>query len=375
MKLAMLNAVWNGPGPKPFPLVVPSLPANLPFQAINALGASVAINTLPYQQVTVDRSSFLWDAITVGYCSVPAMTGIPNLPSPALAKELRRAAAARANYLAAAFVLPSSSLGPKRRASYGAIEATEKVVLSFLMGQTIALRQTKVIWGPMYGVHRLYHRSLYSGIPGLPVPPGPSPDYLCDANVAGVRSLGVLEAKGRGGPFDPVSTGPARDKLNAWFKQWVGLGLTPRVAAVSIACVGSPFSVEQIVGQFWDPPFDRGVEMPEGFGDALLAEYFLRMRAFLASFGEPARRRDRRGMERQVWNCAEIGFEVSMSLEQYLALEVLAENPDQGKGTFRHFLESQKFIGDALAEPGRPTVRNADGLSLTLTDPNFYAEE
>ena len=364
MEFAMLNAVWAGAAVKPFPPIANALPANMPFDGVDALGVNVAINPLPYQQVTVAPTSFLWDAITVGYCSVPAIAMLPGLPSPALAKELRRTAAARANYLAAAFVLPWTTVGPRRRPSYQFIEATEKVVLSFLLGQAIALRQAKLIWGPMYGVRRLYHRSLYSGIPGLPITSGPSPDYVCEASVVGVRSLGVVEAKGRGRLFDPNVTQNDRDQLNSWFLQWNGIGLTPSIGAVSLAATGSPFGIEQIVGQFWDPPFNRAWEMPSEVGDALLARYFLRLRAFLAAFGEPRRRAGMRGPQRITWNCEEIGFSVGMSEKQYNALEELALEP-RGEAKFRLFLQGQRIGADTQVGLGRPTVRNSDGLYLT----------
>lgn len=363
----LVNAQHNA-NFKPFPPVVP-LAGGLPFNSIG-LAAPFAVAPiaapLPYQAVNVARSSFLWDAVTAGYCSLSAMAALPAL-GPADRRRLRRTAAARAVYLTSAYSMPAGD-GPVRMPHYNSIEASEKGVLSFFVGQAVALRQTKLIWGPLYGVRRLYHRSLYRGVPGIFVGGGPSPDYLCSLNIGGVDTIGVVEAKGRGEVFDPSVSPRNREKLNDWFQQCNGIGFIPAIAAVSVACAGPPGLPGVVVGQFWDPIIENFDALDAIAREILLAKYFLRLFGFLNLFErDPARD----GLV--VWHCNEIGFNIGMSEAQFNALHALQQAPD-GVHAFCEFLDAQDDMPEAQTRlDDREAIRNLDGLILCLNN-DFVAD-
>ena len=95
MQIKMLNASWVAPV-KPYPIPLPVAAANFAPLAVNGIPPIFpsAIPGFAYAPTPVATSSFLWDAITVGYGTMP---NIGALAGPAHASGLRNFAAARAN--------------------------------------------------------------------------------------------------------------------------------------------------------------------------------------------------------------------------------------------------------------------------------------
>lgn len=357
MQIKMLNASWGAPV-KPYPMPLALSAANFGPLAIGGIlpifPSAIPAFPTAYAPIPVATSSFLWDAITVGYGTMP---NIGALAGSAHASGLRNFAAARANFVRAAYTFPAGA-GPRLRPYYSAIEASEKRLVSFLMGQAMALRLSKAIWQPI-GVKRLLHRSIYG--PLLGIPPGPSPDYVGLIPLVRGHCLAAVEAKGFAKNFNPNLAGDLA-QLRAAFAQINALGVVPTRFAVSVASFDAAIGGNEFVGQFWDPPTERPTILQPETAGLLVREYFLRLYGFLGLFGEPITGEIVPGVEAQIWDCAPLKFKVGMQVEQHNLLTQLALRNDMAE-SFYAWIQSQHFNEETLH--GNPSwSQNADGLYL-----------
>jgi hypothetical protein len=368
MQIKMLNAEWAAQTkPYPLPPIPPAPPLTVASFAPQPVGlggiAPIIPSEMPaypaaYAPIPVATSSFLWDAITVGYGIMP---NLHALVGPAYASGLRKLAAARAFFIRAAYMFPALT-GPRLRPYYSEIEASEKRIISFLLGQTMALRLSKVIWEPI-GVKRLLHRSIYG--PLLGIPPGFSPDYVSLIHTPAGYHIAAVEAKGFAKNFNPQTVASDMAQLVNGFTQLSSLGalgIVPMHFAVSVASFDAAIGGDEFIGQFWDPPTERPTIIePEAAGN-LFREYFLRLFGFLNLFGTPKIDEIVPGVEAQVWDCALLKFKVGMQAEQFELLTQLARDNDMN-ALFLDWIQLQNFCEEILL--GNPSwSRNADGLYL-----------
>lgn len=322
-----------------------------------------------YSEVYVGPASMVWDAVTVGYGFV-ADVQILVAGNPVQAQSVCRYAAARSRLLRSLYDFPAGlAPGPIRLPTYDYIETSERVVLSFLLGQTVAMRVAKVAWG----VQRLFHRSLYGPllpllVPGAPaLVPGLSPDFLCfDLIPVGAGGLGVclVEAKGTNALLDPDLRAADRELINKAFRTQIApmhnfLGGAFK-SGVSVACRDAALAPDRVVGQFWDPPNLDAQPVPEAGVHALTAQYFLALHTFLLCLEAPILNEK---LDRVVWEARSLGFHIEMEAWQWGLMENLAGG-QVDVGDF--FLQIQQLAPEALIDI--PNGPNGDGLYLSFIE-------
>lgn len=298
MQLAILRADYQGGKP---PVGAPMtdwdfLSAGAPVLAPLGVANSFAIAMpgaalLPsvlgpnvYEPRNVNPNHFLWDAKTVGYGLLADVLNLVPV-NMAAAIDLVNYSGTRAKMLHLAYDLPigPAAPGPVPKVHYPHIEQSERTLLSFLMGQAIAMRSARIHWG----VPRLFHRSLYAPVlgalcPGVAaLPAGLSPDFICFMpwpNPGGPMRICLVEAKGSHLPSDPFTYKADRERINKAFRGQIRpthdiiAGGALR-CAVSIACQDAALP-NRIVAQFWDPPNDASLPVNENALHALTARYF-----------------------------------------------------------------------------------------------------
>jgi hypothetical protein len=348
-----------------FTLALPG-PALLP----SVLGQNV------YEPIFVNPNHFLWDARTVGY---GLLADILNLPpgNLAAANDLVSYSATRAQMLHRAYDLPNgpAAPGPVPKAHYQHIEQSERVVLSFLMGQTIAMRSARIHWG----VPRLFHRSLYGPVLGAlcqgaaALAPGLSPDFVCfmpAPNQNGAMGICLVEAKGSHLPSNPFAYAADRGRINKAFRDQikpthdaiVGGALS---CAVSIACQDALLP-NRIVAQFWDPPNDASLPVNEYALYALTAHYFKILHSVLQSLPREANT----PLDKRVaWRDPIMRMRVEMDHEMWNILTSMS----QGAVSDRDFYEVIKKM-DATYVVDDDLSHNGDGLYLSPIDDLPQAE-
>ncbi len=341
---------------------LPPVPAgsfvSMPIGMLPPAVPSAMINSA-YVALQFQAASMVWDAITVGYGrlgAVALLTG-GNLIA---ARRVRQFAASRARLLRTIYDWPAAAApGPELVPEYDFVESSERRVISYLMGQTVAQRLAKAIWD----VPRLFHRSLYGPfLPALngalPLATGQSPDYLCF--VPGMPGFCLVEAKGTNARFNPQNHAADLAKLNRGFAQ---LAQVPGAlqSAVSVASFDKDVAGSIIVGQFWDPPNPNPYPVNIAGVAALTAEYFRRLTALLKCLAEP-----RSGPQPMtvVWNAASVGFRITMDRGQWMLLERLA----RGAVNELDFFNEISIMLAETADVDGIDGRNGDGLGLELIE-------
>lgn len=367
----MLFHVLNAQCVKPPGFIVPPAVFVAMAPPPGGLFTSMPIGMLPlavpsamvggeYVEVQVPAASILWDAITVGYGrlgDVALLTG-GNL---VMTRRVRQFAASRARLLRAIYDWPGgATLGPVLVPEYTFVESSERRVISYLIGQTVAQRLAKCVWN----VPRLFHRSLYGPLlpqlnPVLPaLAAGQSPDYLCLQ--PGGPGFGIIEAKGTNTNFNPQVYVGHRAKLNGAFRQ---LETVPGAwqSAVSVACFDGGLPANIIGGQLWDPPNPNAFPIRVEGAAALTAEYFRRLAALLGCF---ANQQSRQRSKFCTWNASSVGLHISMEVEQWKLVQKLVGRSIRDIDFFHEIsamlLETNDVDG--------PKGRNGDGLRLKLID-------
>ncbi len=358
-----LNAlVAKPPG---FPLPAPLFGAG--GFACGAVGAQAAVipSVMPggmYAGLPVSPAFLIWDALTVGYGGLGEMAVLTGGNAVA-AKRVRQFASSRARLLRIIYDWPIAAVpGPVLRAEYEFVETSERRLISFLIGQTVAQTLAKAIWG----VPRLFHRSLYGPrlpalVPGLPaLPAGQSPDYLCLAPVgAPVPGFGLVEAKGTNTKFNPETVAKHRNSLDHAFTQLAAVAGAWQ-SAVSVAAFDAALLPNTIAGQFWDPPNPDALPVSEEGSARLTAEYFRRLYSLLGCLAEPD---DKAMPGAMVWDAKSVGIRVSMDISQWKLLRQLR----RGQINDHEFFREISTILDRKDQV-RGIETNEDGLHLELVE-------
>lgn len=355
-----------GLGPAPGAFACIPIAVMPPAVALAPITSSIAGAT--YQPLLVNAAAMLWDSITVGYgklAEVALLTGGNVLAC----RRVRQFAASRARMLRTIYDWPAGPLpGPRLRPEYEFVESSERVMVSFLIGQTVAQTLAKNSWN----APRLFHRSLYGPIlpafnPGLiPLPPGQSPDYLCFIPPAGAPAglplFGLVEAKGTNSIFNPQTNKAHLAKLHQGFLQANAI-LGAQRRAVTMACfdAGTPLPPDTIVGQFWDPPDPDAFPVSVEAAALLTAEYFRRLLALLDCFSVPDRDVQRRMM---VWNAVSVGFRIRMDYDQWRLIRSLSQGVMLDLDFFNEISAILARIGNTRGDD-RP---NGDGLYLEIIE-------
>jgi hypothetical protein len=354
--LIVPNPVF-GPGPGSFqcPAFVPPGVA-VPPNVASAMGGGA------YVPCQIPAVSLLWDAITVGYGRL-ADAALLVGANVAAQRRVRRLAESRARLLRAIYNWPGGAApGPVLAPEYAVVESSERRVVSFFIGQTVAQRLARNTWA----VSRLFHRSLYgpllpllnAALPALL--PGQSPDYLCLAPNNAVNTFGLVEAKGMNTNFKPSTNIRDREKLQNAFHQLAGVPGAVE-SAVSVACFDAKLPRGVIVGQFWDPPNPDPLPVADAGAAALTAEYFRRLYALLGCLGTPDMQA-RQGAV--VLHAASVGFRIGIDAVQWRLLERLRQRRIGEVDFFTEITAMLPYTDEA--EHGER--RNGDGLSLELID-------
>jgi hypothetical protein len=251
------------------------------------------------------------------------------------------------------------------------LETSEKVLLSYLVGQTVAQRLAKVCWG----VPRLFHRSLYGpllpALVGGPLPQGLSPDFVClgalpipPGGGPPALGLGLLEAKGTLSLTDPGTQFKDRERINKAFRNQIAPLATalgaggPWNCGVAVACYDDDLGYGRIAGQLWDPPNPDAQPVLQGGVGALHARYIKAMHLLLSSLEGNI---PDRGGGILVWESRSIGFRITIDTAQWEWMSAVVDNRLTGP----RLLE---YIEDLPEEQelNERQVRNQDGLTLEL---------
>ena len=353
--LVVLPAVAFAPAP-------PAPPGTFTSMPIGGTPTSAPSAMIPaeYVALQIPAASMVWDAITVGYGrlgAVALLTG-GNLIA---ARRVRQFAASRARLLRTIYDWPGGAVpGPVLVAEYDFVESSERRVISYLIGQTVAQRLAKSIWN----VPRLFHRSLYGPILHLlngallPLAAGQSPDYLCLA--PGGAGFGLVEAKGTNTKFNPQLFVSHLARLNGAFRQ---LDKVPGAwqSAVSVASFDSALPLDTIVGQFWDPPNPNAFRINIEGAATLTARYFRRLDALLKCLATPTKVPRTKTM---VWNAPSVGFRINMDVLQWNLVSQMVANKIRDIDFFHEI--SAMLLETADVEG--PKGRNGDGLRLEFID-------
>lgn len=324
-----------------------------------------------YSVVPVSAPNMVWDAVTVGYGFVADLRFVIG-GDPVLAQSVCSYAASRSRLLRSAYDFPvGAAPGPVVLPVYNFIETSERVILSFLLGQTIAMRAARISWA----VPRLFHRSLYLDVlpllaPGAPVlPAGLSPDFVCFSPLPGLGGHGVglclLEAKGTHALIDHDKRAADREVINKAFRNQIAPthNVIPGGAlrsGVSLACRDGALAPNLVVGQFWDPHNADARPVPEEGIRILTARYFRSLHAFLTCLEKPS---INNATQRIVWDAYAIGFHIEMKMWQWTLLENLAVH----RINEEHFFEEIQTL-DVDDEQDENRRHNGDGLYLSFID-------
>lgn len=327
----------------------------------SVLGADV------YSEVEVPLANMIFDAVTAGYGGAAAVQLL--LPAnPALVNDICTYAQSRAPLLQSIYAFPGPGVGgPFASNAQSKIETTEKIHLSFVLGQTVAMCMARHAWG----VPRLFHRSLYGPVlpnlcPGAPaLADGLSPDFVCFVPLLGGAGVGLcfVESKGTANLIDHNRWAASRKLINNAFEHQIApahnaLPGGAYLSAVSLACCDAAQGPNRVVGQFWDPPNRAALPVAAAGLHQITARYFLAMRSFLLSIG-PSDAAP--GGQRVEWVSPIMNMRIEMDVWQWQLMEELARG-DVGDEVF------YTTIGqlDAGYQLGAQGGHNGDGLYLSM---------
>lgn len=337
------------------------LPAVGMLQSV--LGADV------YSEISVPKADMIFDAVTAGYGSIAAVQMLPlaNLPQ---VFAVCTYAQSRAPLLQSIYDFPTgASAGPVISPAQSHIETTEKVHLSFLIGQTVAMCMARYAWG----VQRLFHRSLYGPLlpalsPGMAaLAPGLSPDFLCLAPLPGGAGMGLcfVESKGTHRQINQDTRTKDRDLINDAFENQIApthnsVPGGAYMCAVSLACRDEGQTADRVVGQFWDPVNEDAIAANVEAIHKLTARYFIAMRSFLLSIGPP---KISRRAKRVVWDARLMRMHIEMVAWQWELMEDLAAGT-VSEENFAHQIAKLESDYRIRIDGGH----NGDGLYLKMKE-------
>jgi hypothetical protein len=337
-----------------------------PLPAVVGVGDSV-LGADVYSEIFVPPAHMIFDAATVGYGSVAAVQMMP-LANLQQVFAICTYAQSRAPLLQSIYDFPGGmAAGPVTSIAQSYIEPTEKVHLSFVLGQTVAMCMARRAWG----VTRLFHRSLYGPLlpalaPGMaPLPTGFSPDFLCLAPLPGGVGSGLcfVESKGTYRCVNQDTRLKDRNLINDAFEKQIApmhnaLPGGAYMCAVSLACRDEEQLQDRVVGQFWDPVNENAVPANVEAVHRLTAQYFTAMRAFLLSIDAPSASSDAR---RMVWHSQLMRIRVEMASWQWELMESLAKR-EVSEEDFYSKIEELDADYWIHSENGH----NGDGLYLAI---------
>ncbi len=329
----------------------------------SVLGADV------YSEVSVPPADMIFDAVTAGYGTIAAVQMLP-LANLQQVIAICTYAQSRATLLQSIYDFPGSSIaGPVVSLAQAHIETTEKVHLSFVLGQTVAMCMARHAWG----VQRLFHRSLYGPLlPALapsmaPLAQGLSPDFLCFSPLPGAAGAGLcfVESKGTHRQIDQNMYARDRDLINDAFENQIApahnaLPGGAFMCAVSLACRDKMQPDYRVVGQFWDPANVDALPANVEAMHRLTALYFIAMHTFLLSIGKPS---TSPRSKRVGWHAKLMGMRIEMASWQWKLMENLAAKKVSDKDFFERI--------DKLDADYRIHIQgghNGDGLYLTMKE-------
>ncbi|MFS0754477.1 hypothetical protein ABC383_07235 [Noviherbaspirillum sp. 1P10PC] len=359
------NPVLNLNNPPPggagqFDLV--QLPA-----AVGLLQSILGVNV--YSEINVPKAHMIFDAVTAGYGTIAAVQMLP-LANLAQVYAICTYAQSRAPLLQSIYGFPNgAAAGPVVSPAQSEIETTEKVHLSFVLGQTVAMCMARQAWG----VQRLFHRSLYGPLlpilsPGMAaLAPGLSPDFLCFSPLPNATGVGLcfVESKGTHRKINQHTRINDRDLINDAFENQIApahnaLPGGAYMCAVSLACRDEAQPNNRVVGQFWDPVNEDAIPANVEAVHRLTAQYFMAMRAFLLSIGLP---KISRGGRRVAWDARLMRMHIEMAAWQWRLMEELAARRVSEKQFFYRIEKLDKRYWIHF-EDGH----NGDGLYLTMNE-------
>lgn len=324
-----------------------------------------------YSEIFVPPADMVFDAVTVGYGTIAAVQMLP-LATLQQVFAICTYAQSRAPLLQSIYNFPGGGIaGPQMSIAQPFIESTEKVHLSFVLGQTVAMCMARQAWG----VPRLFHRSLYGPelptlSPGMaPLAPGLSPDFLCFSPIpgppGGVAGVGLcfVESKGTSKKINQDARVNDRNLINDAFENQiapthVALPGGAFMCAVSLACRDQMQPADRVVGQFWDPVNERAIPANIEAVRRLTARYFMAMRAFLLSIGTPEATPD---LQRMVWHSRLMSMRIEMASWQWELMEALVIQK-VSEEYFYDRIEELEAGYRLHVEDGH----NGDGLYLTM---------
>jgi hypothetical protein len=283
-----------------------------------------------YSEVDVPPADMIFDAVTAGYGTIAAAQMLP-VANLAEVFSICTYAQTRAPLLQSIYDFTGGgAAGPLVSPAQSHIETTEKVHLSFVLGQTIAMCMARYAWG----VQRLFHRSLYGPLlmqlaPGAaPLAKGLSPDFLCFSPLPGAAGAGLcfVESKGTHKLINQNVNASHRSLINNAFENQIApthnaLPGGAYMTAVSLACRDGLQPSDRVVGQFWDPANEHAIPANVEAMHRLTALYFTAMRSFLLSISIPTISAH---TERVVWDAQLMRMHIEMERWQWQLMENLA---------------------------------------------------
>lgn len=357
------------------PVINPNQPPGLagqfdlePLQGTVGLLQSVLGNNV-YSDVSIPKADMILDAVTVGYGTIAAIQLLPLANLPQLFA-ICTYAQSRAPLLQSIYDFPNGAVaGPIISPAQSCIETTEKVHLSFVLGQTVAMCMARQAWG----VPRLFHKSLYGQFLGQLSPgmvalaPGLSPDFLCFAPLPGGIGVGLcfVESKGTHRQVNHDTRAKDRALINDAFEKQIAQAHNALLGgaymcAVSLACRDEAQPDDRVVGQFWDPINEHAEAANAEAVHLITARYFMAVRAFLLSIGMPQTSRD---TSRVKWDSQIMGMYIEMAEWQWKIMEQLAGGLVSEEMFFHRIEELDKSY--RIHKNGG---HNGDGLYLTMKE-------